>query len=160
MGDKLTIMKRVLVSLLVLVGVGGLIGLLSYHPKAATVGSSTSTTTKTPSVAGTEAPAHASSGSSGGMYKDGSYTGTTSDTVYGPVQVQAVISGGKLTSINFLQMPSDRDESVRITSEAKPALLQEAVQVQTANVDTVSGATQDTEGFVQSLQSALSQAKA
>jgi uncharacterized protein with FMN-binding domain len=155
-------MKRILISLLVLVGVGGLIGLLSYHPKSAAVGSKDSSKSDPASSNGSVAGSSASPSSSAkaNAYRDGNYTGSKVDSEFGPIQVQAVISGGKLTDVKFLQMPNDRQHSIEVTNEAEPLLLQEAVQAQSAQIDTVSGATQDTEAFSQSLQSALSQAKA
>jgi uncharacterized protein with FMN-binding domain len=144
--------------LLVLVGVGGLIGLLGYHPKAVSVGGQASHTPQ-PSSTPSSDPSTGSGGSST-AYKDGTYTGTTVDVGYGPVQVQAVILGGKLTTVNFLQMPNDRQHSQEITDQAEPLLRQEAIQAQSANIDTVSGATQDSDGFVESLQAALALAKA
>lgn len=92
-------------------------------------------------------------------YKDGQYTGSVADAYYGNVQVQVTIAGGKLTKVNFLQYPSDRSTSRAINSQAVPYLQQEAIQAQSAQVDTVSGATYTSEAFVQSLGSALSQAK-
>lgn len=151
-------MKRIGISILVLVGVGGLIGLLSYRPKSATVGTAKTTSAQSTGV-GQSRTATPAAGVAG-QYKDGTYTGSTEDVGYGPVQVQAVVSGGKLTGVNFLQMPSDRQQSQQIASEAEPLLLQEAIQAQSSAIDTVSGATSDSEGFVQSLQSALDQAKA
>jgi uncharacterized protein with FMN-binding domain len=145
-------MRRILIAIVVLVGVGGLIALLSFHPKAKAV-----TVTTKSSVAATASPS-ASASPNSVTYKDGSYTGTAASNVYGTVQVQAVIAGGKLTSINFLQMPSGGNSSV-VTAMAQPALLQEAVKAQSAQVDTVSGATQTSEGFEQSLSSALTQAQ-
>ena len=93
-----------------------------------------------------------------GNYKDGTYTGPVVDAFYGNVQVQVVITNGKIASVTFLQFPSDRRTSQRINSYAVPYLQQEAVQAQSANVNGVSGATLTSEGFVQSLQSALNQA--
>lgn len=92
-------------------------------------------------------------------YKDGQYTGTAADAYYGYIQVQAVISGGKLTDVQFLQYPSDRRNSVEINSQAMPSLKQEAIQAQSAHVDTVSGATDTSLAFVQSLSSALTNAQ-
>lgn len=156
-------MKRIFISIAVLVGVGGLIGLLTYHPKTSALDSSNGSSSTSPSSLSASSPNSGSTStpnaaSSSGKLKDGSYTGNTVDVGYGPVQVQAVISGGKLTGVNFLQMPSDRGQSMQIASEAEPLLLREALSAQSANVDTVSGATQDSQGFAQSLQSALSQA--
>jgi uncharacterized protein with FMN-binding domain len=90
--------------------------------------------------------------------KDGSYTGSVVDAYYGNIQVKAVISGGKLTDVVFLQYPNDRQQSVEINSAALPQLRSEAISAQSANVNVVSGATQTSEAFFKSLASALSQA--
>lgn len=94
-----------------------------------------------------------------GQYKSGQYTGSVADAYYGNVQVQVTVSGGRISKVNFLQYPNDRSTSRQINSQAIPYLQQEAIQAQSANVDTVSGATYTSEAFVQSLGSALSQAK-
>jgi len=94
-----------------------------------------------------------------GGYKDGSYTGDSVDAFYGYVQVKAVISGGKISDVKFLDYPHDRNNSIRINNIAMPYLTQEAVSAQNANVDIISGATATSEAFQQSLQSALSQAQ-
>lgn len=93
-----------------------------------------------------------------GKYKDGTYTGSPADAFYGNIQVQAVISGGKITGVNFLQYPNDRGTSIMINQQAMPYLRQEAIAAQSANVDIVSGATDSSMAFRQSLQSALNQA--
>lgn len=93
-----------------------------------------------------------------GSYKDGSYTGTVADAYYGNVQVKATISGGKITSVAFLQYPHTHSTSVYINQQAMPYLQQEAIQAQSSNVNIVSGATYTSQAFIQSLGSALSQA--
>jgi uncharacterized protein with FMN-binding domain len=93
-----------------------------------------------------------------GQYKDGTYTGSSADAYYGTVQVQAVVQGGKLVTVNFLQYPSDRSTSRYINGQAMPMLQTEAIQAQSASVSGVSGATDTSAAFVQSLGSALSQA--
>lgn len=92
-------------------------------------------------------------------YKDGTYTGDVADAFYGNIQVQATIANGKLTNVQFLQYPNDRGYSIAVNSQADPMLAQEAIQSQNANVDIVSGATDSSQAFVQSLQSALNKAK-
>ena len=94
-----------------------------------------------------------------GQYADGSYTGDTFDAFYGNIQVQAVISGGKLTDVKFLQYPNDRSTSIEINSQAMPMLKQEAIQVQSANVNVISGASDTSSAFIQSLGTALGKAK-
>ncbi|HEU5228469.1 MAG TPA: FMN-binding protein [Ktedonobacteraceae bacterium] len=96
----------------------------------------------------------------GALYKDGSYTGSVADAQWGVVQVQAVIKNGKITDVQFLQYPNDRNRSVYINSYADPQLSSEAIQAQSANVDAVTGATDSSDAFVQSLTDALSQAQA
>lgn len=95
----------------------------------------------------------------GSGYSDGTYTGSVADAFYGNVQVKATIANGKITNVEFLQYPNDRRDSIEINSQAMPALQQEAIQSQNAQVDTISGATQTSEAFRQSLQAALDQAK-
>ncbi|MEI8174896.1 MAG: FMN-binding protein [bacterium] len=95
-----------------------------------------------------------------GIYNDGEYVGDSVDAYYGNVQVKAIISGGKLTDIQFLDYPQDRGTSVRINSRALPILKKEAIKAQSANVNTVSGASETSPAFIKSLASALNQAKA
>ncbi len=148
-------MKKVIISIVVLVGIAGLVALMSYKPTSSATNAGL---TAPGSSAGQSVASPATSTGTPPVYKDGTYTGSTADVGYVPVQVQAVISGGKITAINYLQMPSDASRSQMIASQAKPMLMQEAISAQSANVDTISGATADSGGFVQSLTSALSQA--
>lgn len=97
--------------------------------------------------------------SSTSLYKDGRYTGISADAYYGNIQIVATISSGKLTDVQFLDYPHDRGTSIRINTQAMPYLRSEAIQAQSANVNTVSGATDSSGAFRQSLASALTQAK-
>lgn len=125
-------------------------------PAKTAVATPVSTPTPTPTQAQAPAPAPKPRG----QYVDGTYTGSTADAYYGYVQVQATVQGGKLTDVTFLQYPSDRRTSQYINSRAMPILKQEAIQAQSANVSGVSGASDTSAAFVQSLGNALSQAKA
>ena len=94
-----------------------------------------------------------------GQYKDGQYTGNTANAFYGLVQVKAIINSGKLTDVQILQYPHDRRTSQRINQQAIPYLRSEAIQAQDAEVDIISGATLTSQAFIESLQSALSNAR-
>jgi uncharacterized protein with FMN-binding domain len=96
----------------------------------------------------------------GTVYRDGSYTGSVDDAQWGFVQVKAIITNGKITDVKFLQYPNDRSRSIYINSIADPQLTSEAIQAQSANVDIVTGATDSSLAFMQSLTDALSQAQA
>jgi uncharacterized protein with FMN-binding domain len=94
----------------------------------------------------------------GSRYKDGSYTGGAADAQWGYIQVKIAIKGGNLTNVQFVQYPNHRSRSVEINNYAMPQLTSEAIQAQSAQVDAISGATDTSEAFIQSLGDALSQA--
>jgi uncharacterized protein with FMN-binding domain len=91
-------------------------------------------------------------------YKDGTFTGSAADTPYGTVQVAVVINGGKITGINFLRMPDDQGRSRDVTAFAEPQLKQNTLAAQNSNIEFVSGATDTSFGYQESLQRALDQA--
>lgn len=108
----------------------------------------------TPEPAHAPVPAPAPTGP-----KDGTYTGSVAQAgTRGPIQVRATIAGGKITDIVFLAHPTADPESVAIYNRAAPKLIQEAIASQSADVAIVSGATLDSNAFIQSLASALAQA--
>lgn len=117
-------------------------------------------------VTPTQQPATTMMGSNGsgmgmmGSMRSGTYTGLVADAFYGNVQVKVTISRGKLTNVDFLQYPNDRQTSRMINSQAMPLLAKQAITAQSAQVDGVSGASATSQAFVQSLSDALAQAKA
>lgn len=82
-------------------------------------------------------------------------TGAVIQTQYGPVQIRAVVSNGQLTDVTPLQLPNDNPHSQQISNYAAPQLRQEALKAGSAHIDIVSGATYTSDGYAQSLQSAL-----
>jgi uncharacterized protein with FMN-binding domain len=95
-----------------------------------------------------------------GIYNDGTYTGNSANAYYGNVQVQVTISNGRIADVKFLDYPQGARNSERINTQAIPILAQEAISAQSANVNGVSGASETSSAFIQSLTSALNQAKA
>ena len=81
--------------------------------------------------------------------------GAAVDTRYGPVQVQITLSGSRIVSSDAIVYPQESGRDQEINSRAIPQLNQETVQAQSASIDTVSGATYTSDGYRQSLQSAL-----
>ncbi|MGW5718643.1 FMN-binding protein [Amycolatopsis sp. NPDC003865] len=88
----------------------------------------------------------------------GTFTGDAADTRYGPVQVRITVAGGRITDAEAIDYPQESGRDVRINSAAVPELNQEALQAQSAQIDTVSGATYTSEGYQRSLQSAIDRA--
>jgi uncharacterized protein with FMN-binding domain len=83
------------------------------------------------------------------------YTGSVAQTRWGPVQVSITVSGGKITDVGVPTYPSNNGRDVEINSYALPILRQETLQKQSADIDAVSGATVTSDGYKESLQSAL-----
>jgi uncharacterized protein with FMN-binding domain len=75
------------------------------------------------------------------------------------MQVSVTISNGKITDVTPLQITNYGGRSVQISQYAIPILHDEVVSAQSANVNMVGGATYSSEGYLQSLQSALDAAK-
>jgi uncharacterized protein with FMN-binding domain len=116
-----------------------------------------SNSAKTPTTSSTE-PAEQPTETPAGQYVDGTYVGDVTNANWGDVQAQVVIAGGAIDTVEFLQFPDHRSRSRSINSEAVPTLTQEAIQAQSEDVDTVSGATDTSDAFIESLGTALDQA--
>lgn len=85
-------------------------------------------------------------------YKDGTYSGTATGFA-GPLTVQVVVSGGKISSI---KVTSSSDDAGYL-NKAK-GLISKIISSQSTNVDTVSGATYSSVGIINAVRKALSNA--
>ncbi|WP_433083777.1 FMN-binding protein [Dactylosporangium sp. CA-052675] len=90
--------------------------------------------------------------------KDGTFNGNPIYVEYGNVELSIVVSGGKITDVKVLDSPSEHSRSVQINNSALPKLRAEALAAQSADIDTVSGATYTSSGYKLSLQSAIDRA--
>ena len=99
-----------------------------------------------------------STSSSNSTMKDGTYTGKSTSTEWGDVQVKITVASGKITQITVLKHPTG-GKSDEINSRSLPTYKQEALAAQSANINQVSGATETYKGFTGSLQSAINQAE-
>jgi len=142
----------------ILLAIGGTLAgivLLFTYPtstdqKLAASGTTPLIPSTTPAPAGpTTAPAPSRTGGTA------TFDGAAVDTAYGPVQVQISVAGGKITAARVLQVPQESNRDVRINSQAVPILDQETVQAQSAQIDSVSGASYTSDGYTRSLQSAI-----
>ncbi|MER5342928.1 FMN-binding protein [Streptomyces mirabilis] len=149
-------MKRALP--VVALSIAGLIPLWRYAP-------SSGTTTTTEVAAPASTPSSSSSSSSPSSSPSSSspsssasssaaasqvVQGSTVNTSKGAVQVEVTFEGDKISSVRMLQQPNHPQ-----TTAAVPKLIQETLQAQSADIDSVSGATITSDGYVTSLQAAL-----
>lgn len=101
----------------------------------------------------------APSGSADAVTGTRTVTGDSVQTRWGPVQVRITLKSGKLTEVTAVVYPTENPRDQEINSFALPRLRSEALQAQSADIDTVSGATYTSDGYRQSLQSALDSAR-
>ena len=99
-----------------------------------------------------------SSGTSGSSSVSGTFTGDSVQTRYGAVQVEIVVVDGAVTSADAIRHPDRDHESAQINSWAVPALNDQVVSAQSANISMISGAAVTSMGYLTSLQSAFDQA--
>jgi uncharacterized protein with FMN-binding domain len=143
--------------------VTGFVLLLSLKPHTApTVAQATSSAGQSQSQSPSSGSTSGSSseGSSGSTKSTGTktVTGDTIQTRWGPVQVRVTLKNGKITDVTAVSYPSDNPRDQEINSYALPQLRREALAAQSARIDSVSGATYTSDGYRQSLQSALDSA--
>jgi uncharacterized protein with FMN-binding domain len=112
-----------------------------------------------PGAGGTAAdPSPTTGGQATGAQKNSGSTvvnGSVEQTRWGPVQVQVTISGGRITDVTALRVPNGNFRDEEINSYAVPQLRQEVLAAQSARIDTISGATVTSDGYIGSLQAAL-----
>ena len=124
---------------------------------AADVSQASPTPKASPSVTDSSAPTPTPS-PTGPTYKDGQYTGQDFPNQFGDTQVKVTIAAGVITDVQAVQLPFDRPRSAEISQYASPRLHDEVLQAQSAQIDSLSGATYTSDGYAQSVQSALDQA--
>ena len=165
-------MKRIV--LWVLSTLSALVALLGYHTSTSSV---MATGTPDNAISGSlpgQATTKSASGSGSGSATSGSgasgsaagqsstaastVTGDSVGTPYGPVQVRVAVDGSTITDVTVLQYPDQDGHSVQINQYALPQLINETLDAQGSGISMVSGATYTSQGYLQSLQSALDQA--
>ena len=76
------------------------------------------------------------------------------------MQVAIIVAGKTITKVTVVQQTNAGAESQQIDAMAIPKLTSEALAAQSARIDAVSGASYTSQGYIQSLQSAIDQALA
>ena len=137
----------------------GLAGLFAKQDDApSTVAPTTPTTTPSTATPTTTTPTTTASNSA--ALADGVFVGEPDTNRWGTVQVQIVVTDGIVTDVQVLSFPDDDWRSANINERALPELTDDAIAAQTADIDSVSGATYTWQSYGVSLQSALDAAAA
>jgi uncharacterized protein with FMN-binding domain len=155
-------MRRALPALIATLG--GLALLANFHTPAGVkrllVAVPTTTTTpaagSSPPTSGTNPTSTSAAGTGNGVRQ---IDGPVIQNPFGNVQVRVILTNGKITDVQPLQMPFDRQYSQEISQQAAPLLHDEVLQAQSANINLLSGATYTSDAYQQSLQAALDQIK-
>ena len=77
---------------------------------------------------------------------------------YGTVQVAVTVAGKQIQDVRALQLPNGDGRTNLISAQAGPLLRQEALNIQSGQIDTISGASYTSDSYRQSLQAALDKA--
>jgi uncharacterized protein with FMN-binding domain len=145
--------------------IAGLVALLSFKshvpsvPAAATTGGSGGSSSSSSSSGGstTTVPGEFPQGSLAGKLSAGetAVDGNAANTAYGPVQIQLIERNSKIVKVAVLVQPANTLHDIQIGAFAFPKLIGETLAAQNGKIDTVSGASYTSAGYIQSLQSAL-----
>ena len=119
---------------------------------AGSTGSSGSASSGTTGAAGSSG----ATGAAGAAAKaGGTYDGEVVQTRFGTVQVQITVKAGQITDVEALKLTDAEGRSAQISNYAAPVLRSEVLQAQSADVQTVGGATVTSDAYLTSLQAAL-----
>lgn len=156
----------------------GVVALVSYHaavpqasalassaPGTLNVGSGRSTassaktaTPRRPSRAAATRAASTNSGSAGNTTR--SATGSDAQYPYGDIELRVTMTGTRITDVTVVKHSVTDPRSQMIDQIAVPELRAQALAVQSAKIDGVSGASYTSAAYAQSLQSAIDKLKA
>ncbi len=129
--------------------------LFGYHTSTSSVPATESVISSTKRTTDTAANL---SGSASPSTSSKTFTGTSVNTRWGPVQVAITVAGSEITNVSVPVYPSGNSRDEEINSYALPILTSATIDAQSAKVDMVSGATVTSVGYLDSLQSALDKA--
>jgi uncharacterized protein with FMN-binding domain len=152
-------MRRPVTALLVTVVVTVLLVNFKTRP-ALTIGASASSSPRPVAASPPSKGRRHASAPKRAAAKPRTIVGPAVSTQYGIVQVAATVSGSKLQAVRALVLPSGDGRTNDISAQVGPLLQQEAMAAQSAQINTISGASYTSDGYRRSLQAALDRANA
>ena len=152
--------KRGLIALVLTLA--GLRLIVAYSPPGGDIGSvdPSAAPTDSPAASPTPTPAKTPKPSKAptGTLKDGTYDGDAIKFKYGTAQVEIVVSGGVITEVKALKLPTAGGYTKRVTTFFQTDIPARVVADQGWKISNVGGATYTSRAYSQSLQSAINQA--
>ena len=128
----------------------GLGAVASFLPAGITAANASTTKTKpTPKVAKVAKPT---------AKKSGTFLGSAAMTQFGAVQVSVTVNNGKIQRVSVPVYPMGTFRDQQINAQAIPMLEQEVMQAQSSTIYGIGGASYTSQGFYDSLVSALAKA--
>lgn len=116
----------------------------------------TSGSSRTSPSSGSTATSGSTGGGTGAAAKAAStYAGSVVQTRFGSVQVQITVKAGAISDVTALKLTDAERKSIQISSRAAPLLRAAVIKAQSANVQTISGATVTSDAYLSSLQAAI-----
>jgi uncharacterized protein with FMN-binding domain len=124
-------------------------------PTSTSTSTSTSASTSHGSISSTRPPGSATT--SPPSVTTQKVSGAAESFPYGTIQVELVLTGRRISDVLVLQAPQD-GYSAQVAQNALPVLRNEVLAAQSAHIDTVSGASYDSQAYASSVQAALDKA--
>ncbi len=81
--------------------------------------------------------------------------GDAATSKYGPIQVKVTMQGATLIDVKAVVYPQETPTSAKLNVGVMSKLRTEAMAAQNADIDVISGATETSQAFIESLASAL-----
>ena len=106
-------------------------------------------------VTGTPDPIAKSPAPIGAHLEDGDYVSSRHGFMWGDLRIKIFVRGGAITGVQALQFPDHRSQSLYLSGLAIPKLESEVIKKQTAQVDTVSSATDTSYVFQDAVADAI-----
>jgi uncharacterized protein with FMN-binding domain len=134
--------------------------LFSYHTSTNSPAAAEPTplTPIDPGSAAVEGTSDTTSPTSSAKAASGTFTGARVNTRWGIVEVRITVKNGTITNSQAVEYPRNNGRDQQINAYALPILNRATLSAQSAAIDSISGATVTSDGYIRSLQSAIDQA--
>lgn len=145
------------VYVLIAVALVGMFAAYNYSPAAQKPAPTPSAPQNTNTTSSSPTPTPTQNQTS--TFKNGTFSGSVASNRFEDIQVSITVNNDKITDVQASATSIGDSRSQNIVDTALPLLKQAALQSQSSNIDSVSGATYASNSYIESLQSAIDKAK-